>query len=354
MGQKTDARIFRQGVHRKNWEFRHIAKNDEESSLFLYKTLEVQRYLNRFFGLYKMKIHNCKIFYSHGSLQVFVSFYITAKTIYIIRKNLTKYSKKLSTQIKRTSSKKKNWKYKKKKQKFQFKLPSQKIRLKIKKIQKVKSKEGLMYHKSNPWLALGLKGFQDILLESLIKYTKKKIDISVTLQNLNRHKQLSYNQLEGLKRIFKQLRKFVKNSFFKEAMNILFINILRRKSAKLLAEFISDQFRLNQLRTDQSTIPRKDNYFLGFMKQTLLLFIKCEASCLTGVKIAIKGRFNRAPRARTTKIHFGKFSLQSFSSKIDYYQSTAYTVNGTFGVKVCLCENDFLKIYVITTKKNKI
>ena len=353
MGQKTDARIFRQGVHRKNWEFRHIAKNDEESSLFLYKTLEVQRYLNRFFGLYKMKIHNCKIFYSHGFLQVFVSFYITTKTIYIIRKNLTRYSKKLSTQIKRTSSKKKNWKYKKKRR-SQFKLPSQKIRLKIKKIQKVKSKNGLTYHKSNPWLALGLKGFQEILLESLIKFTRKKINISVTLQNLNRHKQLSYNQLEGLKRIFKQLRKFVKNSFFKEAMNILFINILRRKSAKLLAEFISDQFRLNQLRTDQSTIPRKDNYFLGFIKQTLLLFIKCEASCLTGIKIAIKGRFNRAPRARTTKIHFGKFSLQSFSSKIDYYQSTAYTVNGTFGVKVWLCENNFLKIYVITTKKNKI
>ena len=338
MGQKTDARIFRQGINRKKWEFRHIAKNNEESSLFLYKTLEVQRYLNRFFGLYKMKIHNCKIFYSHDSLQVFVSFYITAKTIYVIRKNLTRYSKKLSTQVKRASSRKKNWKYKKRK-KYQFKLPSQKIRLKIKKIQKVKNKKGLPCQKSNPLWALGL--FQEILLESLIKYTKKKIDISITLQNLNRHKQLSYTQLEGLKRIFKQLRKFVKNSFFKEAMNISFINILRRKSAKLLAEFISDQFRVNQLRTDQRTIPRKDNYFLGFIKQTLLLFIKCEASCLTGVKIAIKGRFNRAPRARTAKIHFGKFSLQSFSSKVDYYQSTAYTINGTFGVKVWLCENEF-------------
>jgi len=338
MGQKTDARIFRQGINRKNWEFRHIAKNNEESSLFLYKTLEVQRYLNRFFGLYKMKIHNCKIFYSHDSLQVFVSFYITAKTIYVIRKNLTRYSKKLSTQVKRASSRKKNWKYKKRK-KYQFKLPSQKIRLKIKKIQKVKNKKGLPCQKSNPLWALGL--FQEILLESLIKYTKKKIDISITLQNLNRHKQLSYTQLEGLKRIFKQLRKFVKNSFFKEAMNISFINILRRKSAKLLAEFISDQFRVNQLRTDQRTILRKDNYFLGFIKQTLLLFIKCEASCLTGVKIAIKGRFNRAPRARTAKIHFGKFSLQSFSSKVDYYQSTAYTINGTFGVKVWLCENEF-------------
>ena len=39
MGQKTDARIFRQGVNKKNWELKHIEKSNEESSLFLYKTL---------------------------------------------------------------------------------------------------------------------------------------------------------------------------------------------------------------------------------------------------------------------------------------------------------------------------
>ena len=149
MCQKTDARIFRQGITKKNLEFRNIEKNNEESSLFLYRTLEVQRYLNRFFGLYKMKIHNCKIFYSHSSLQVFISFYITAKTIHVLRKNLTKYSKKLSTLVKRTSFRGKNWKRMNKK-KSRFELPSQKIRLKIKKIQKVKSKNGLTYHKSNP------------------------------------------------------------------------------------------------------------------------------------------------------------------------------------------------------------
>lgn len=353
MGQKTDARIFRQGVNKKNWDFRHIAKNNEESSLFLYKTLEVQRYLNRFFGLYKMKIQNCKIFYSHDYLQVFVSFYLTTKTIYIMRKSLTKYSKKLSAPIKRASLKRNNWGHNKK-EKTRFKLPSQKIRLKIKKLQKINGKRSLAWYKSNPWLAPNLKGFQEILLESLTKYTKKKVGVFVTLQNLNRHKQLSYTQLEDLKRVFKQLRKFVKNSFFKEAMNILFIHIFRRKSAKLLAEFISDQFKLNQLRTDQSTIPRRDNYFLGFIKQTTLLFLKCDTSCLKGVKIAIKGRFNRAPRAKTKKIHFGKFSLQSFRSKVDYYQSTAYTINGTFGVKVWLCENEFLKIYVVTAEKNEI
>jgi len=179
-----------------------------------------------------------------------------------------------------------------------------------------------------------LKGFQVILLESLATYTKNKTNIFVTMQNLNCKKQLSDNQVKNLKSVFKQLKKFVRNSFFKEAINILFVNISKRKSAKLLAEFISGQFRLNQLRTDQMTISRKDNYFLGFLKQAITLLVKCEISCLKGVKITIKGRFNRAPRAKTNNIYFGKFSLQSFDSKVDYYQSTAYTINGTFGIKV--------------------
>jgi len=95
MGQKVDARVFREGVNKKNWEFKYIEKNKEDSSLFLYKTLEIQKYLNRFFGLYKIKIHNCKIFYSDSSLQIFISFYVTTRTFYAISKNITKYSKKM-------------------------------------------------------------------------------------------------------------------------------------------------------------------------------------------------------------------------------------------------------------------
>ena len=55
-----------------------------------------------------MKVHNCKVFYSDSSLQIFVSFYLTTKTIYVINKKLTKYSKKLSTLRKRVLFKKKN------------------------------------------------------------------------------------------------------------------------------------------------------------------------------------------------------------------------------------------------------
>lgn len=308
MGQKVDARIFRLGICKKNWEQKYIEKNNEESSLYLYKTLEIQKYINRIFELYKIKIHNCKIFYSDNSLQIFISFYITEKTIHIIDKILIKYQKKFSIRIKRLNIQKKN-------------------------------KKNTLPYRLNLKQTILLKKFEDILLESLNQYTKKKVNICIKLQNLNNHKQLSYSQIKNCKTIFKQLKKFVRNSFFKEAINVLFINISKRKSAKLLAEFISYQFKLNQIRSDQTTIARKDNYFLGFLKQTIKLLISADISHLTGAKIVIKGRFNRAPRAKKVIMQFGKFSLQSFNSKIDYYQSTAYTINGTFGIKVWMCEN---------------
>ena len=342
MGQKPDARIFRQGVNKKNWEFKYIEKNNEESSLYLYKTLEIQKYLNRFFGLYKIKIHNCKIFYSDSSLQIFLSFYVTTKTFFIINKNVVKYSSKflvpsqsIPSSKKKGIRKGKSWR-KKGKKGIQFTQP-------IKNFQKLKKKKNNQLDKPK----MDLKSFQEILLKSLETYTKNKINISVTLQNLNRYKQLSYFQIHSLKGVFKQLRSLVRNSFFKEAINILFVSISKRKSAKVLADFLADQFRLNQLRTDQTAISRKDNRFLGFLKQTIILLLKSEVSCLAGIKIVIKGRFNKAPRARSSSIHFGKFSLQSFNSKIDYHQSTAYTANGTFGIKVWLCEES-QKNYGIT------
>ena len=317
MAQKTDARVFRQGILNKNWSFKDNQKNNEDSSFYLYKTLEIQKYLNRFFKLYKVKIHNCKIFHTNNSLQIFISFYTSHKVINIFKKRLTKNAEKLKNCYKRlhlnTKNKKIDW---------------NKVQ-KTKKIKKIKN----FYLTPNPI------EFQEILLNSLAVYTNNKLDIFIKLQNLNFSNKLSYYQIQHLKIIFKQLKKYIKNNFFKEALNILFITISKRKSAKLIADFIAEQFKLNQLKTDQVTISRKDNYFLGFLKQMLTLLVKYEVSCVKGIKIVIKGRFNKAPRAKTVSFHFGNFALQSFNSKIDYYQSTAYTTNGTFGIKVWLSEN---------------
>lgn len=313
MGQKTDARIFRLGVIKKNWELKYIEKNLEESSLYLYEILEIQKYLNRFFGLYKIKIHNCKICYSDSCLHLFISFYITAKTIQIIHK--MRKRKKLIT-------------IKKKPTKTIKRLKNQKIK-----------KQNLLKFNCNTKRTNIVCDFQEILLESLTNYTQKKINIFVIFQNLNNHKHLSsYTQIKDFKNVFKQLQKFSKNDFFKAAINILFISITKRKSAKILADFLSDQFKLNQLRTDSTAISRKDNRFLGFLKQAVQILIKSKISCLTGIKIVISGRFNKAPRAKSVIIQFGTSPLQSFSSYIDYFQSTAYTINGTFGIKVWTCE----------------
>lgn len=268
--------------------------------MYLYNTLEIRKYINQIFDLYKIKIHNCKISYSHNFLQLFISFYLTEKTNQIIDKNIMRYQKKGFKKMKRSDFSPKNSKNRS--------LISKQVTL--------------------------LKRFESILLESLYGYTKRKINVSVKLQNLNKSKQLSSNQIEDNKIIFKQLKKFARNPFFKEAVNILFIHVSKRKSAKILANFISYQLKLNQIKSYQSVISRKDNYFLGFLKQSIKLLIGAEISKVKGLKLTIKGRFNKAPRARKVTMQFGKFSLQSVSSKIDYAQSTAYTINGTFGVKI--------------------
>jgi hypothetical protein len=318
MGQKTNAYLFRLGTGKKNWDYKHIEKTKEEASFYLYKNVEIQKYINRFFRLYRLNLHSFKINYSDNLLQFFISYHIAIKTIYIVNKIHSNQNLLIKDNRKQ---KKTNFIYK---------------RMKI--IKKIKNT--LSHKKFQTKQTSHLNNFGEVLLESLSIYTKRKVNIALTLQNLNTnsHSQLKKEKTENLKSVLLQLKKFVKNIFFKEAVNVLFIVMTKRKSAKLLSDFISNQIKLNQLRTDQSRVSKKDNYFIGFLKQALGVFVKSEVSSIKGIKLVIKGRINGAARARSIILQFGKLPLQSFNAKIDYSQSTAYTPNGTFGVKVWVCE----------------
>jgi ribosomal protein S3 len=62
-------------------------------------------------------------------------------------------------------------------------------------------------------------------------------------------------------------------------------------------------------------------------------------SIAKGIKIKIKGRFNGAPRAKHKIINIGNnMPVLTLNSNIDYAETTSYTSNGTFGVKVWVCE----------------
>jgi ribosomal protein S3 len=277
MGQKTNSNVLRLSLKKNEWKSKYIEKLSEDSTLFIHNDLEVRKYLDRFFHLHGLILHNCKINHSDGAVDIFICYFVTAKALKLVQsfKN---------TKISITS--------------VHNKLPS---------------------------------NFTEILLESISGFTKKKVNVSFTFHNLNGKLSLKLNraQISPLKKMKLQLKQFSRASFFKEAMNILFIVARKRQSSKLLAQFIAFQL----------SATKRHNYFLIFLKQALSLMLKSKFSFASGIKIVIKGRFNAAPRARSKTIQVGNISLQFFEARISYSQTTAYTPNGTFGIKVWICES---------------
>ena len=77
---------------------------------------------------------------------------------------------------------------------------------------------------------------------------------------------------------------------------------------------------------------------MSILKNYFNVIISSKFSKIKGLKIKISGRLNGAPRANSKIIQIGSIPLQSFNSLIDYHNSTAYTPNGSFEVKVWICQ----------------
>jgi len=323
MGQKTNANIFRLGLKNNNWRSKYFEKSSEEFSLYSYQDLEIRKYLKQFLKLNGIILHNYNLQYSETTLHLFISYYITFKSLTLIDKI---NSNQDIISIKKTKKKIKKKKFflatnQKKKPKKRLKLLKQ-----YKEILNNNKFKNLKTHKTN--------NFIEKLLESLTIFTKKKINIFITFQNLNKglSMKLDSNQFKSLKQLLLKFRKDFRQNFFKETFNILLICINKKNSARLLSEYIS--YQLNKL-----TKIKQHRFFLIFLKRMLIALSKTNFYKINGIKIIIKGKFNGLPRARKHILLIGKVPLQSFDSKINYYQSTSYTSNGTFGVKTWICEN---------------
>ena len=77
-------------------------------------------------------------------------------------------------------------------------------------------------------------------------------------------------------------------------------------------------------------------YLVTKIIESLMKNIPSRFLGVRGLKIVVKGRFNK--RSRTKKIIFqvGSLSTSKISQSLSYYQEKAVTVYGTFGVKVWL------------------
>ena len=318
MGQKINPHILRLGTNQKEWNNKYLEKNIEESSFYVFKTLEIQKYISRFFFLHGLLVHTCKIRYTDNNLNLHISFYCSKLFLKQIQILNTENHFKTFSKLQSYSDIKKTF----------FNILTRQPKKRIKSIKNYKNIKSQINHKNNQ--ILNFNNFSNKLIDCLSKYTKNNINVNIVLQNLN--KGLSLRLLNKESQLFRKLilrlRKFSNNEFFKETINVVLISIKKKNSAKFLCEFIARE--ISQL--------KRHNYYLNFFKEVLLVLVKSKFSSVNGIKIVINGRFNGAPRSKKKILLVGNVPTQTIFSSVDYYKTTSYTQNGTFGVHVWITE----------------
>lgn len=306
MGQKVNANVFRLGYKNNEWNSKYIENNSEELSLYLYQDFEIKNYINRFFKQHKLLINSYKIQRSEETINIYISYYITLKSLNLIHninsiQNIIIKNYFLKNNQKKNISKKRLW---------------------IIYLLKKKLYEKNSYYRTNI--------FAEKLLESLTIFTNRTLNINIILQNINKGLSLRFKdfQLKSFGKTIIKLRKYSKTLFFRESINILSVAIRKKNSSKLLVEFLAFQF----------SVIKRHNFFLNFFKRALILMVNSKFSCINGIKILIKGRLNGKPRASSKILQVGKVSLQTLNAKINLSQSVAFSQYGTFGIKVWICE----------------
>lgn len=327
MGQKTNPNIFRLSLDKNTWFNKHIEKSCEDSSYMLYQNIEIKRFINRYFYLHGLHVHNCFINRSSNFINVFITYITTSKSSSTILDNCfskTRYLKLIKTCIN-------NKLIKKKKSLF---LRKKKLIIRRKKFKnKYKRKKiifGYNLNKSVKKTSIITKNFMSKLLIILKLYLNNSYKISIYIQNFNKGLSSRLSKLESplFRKIILDLRFYKNTPFFKDFINILIIILKKKKSSHLLANYVSTYL----------SVLKRHNFFLTFLKRAFNIIIVSKLSKLQGLRIVIKGRFNGASRAKKKIIDIGNTPSQTLSANIDYACDTSYTSNGTFGVKVLLSE----------------
>jgi hypothetical protein len=142
---------------------------------------------------------------------------------------------------------------------------------------------------------------------------------------LNRSKRASKKIRGILKKNLIKLRRYKEEKFYREGIETILTCSTTRKPSALLAQFISIQLK---------TL-KKHNFFLKFILDGLKLFNLNTLSKTKRIKIKIKGRLNARPKAKKRVLRVGNdVSVMTINSIIDYSEKTAFTSNGTLGIKV--------------------
>ena len=297
MGQKANQTSVRLALKNTSWASEYIENVNSDATINVFQDLNIRKYLHRFFILHGLVLVNCFINKYKKNLDFFISYFITSNFLKLLKfrlKNNLRYSKK---------------------------------RLKKKRVLKIlKKKKFFILEKIKRRKVCKNIKFISKLVSSLNLFFKKKYNIQIIFQVLNKSLSFRLKNKEAFhfRKIITKLRFYSRSNFFFESINILLIFIKKKSMVKLLSNFISAKLSLL----------KKHNFFLTFIKRSLILLLNSQYSLVKGLKIRINGRFNGAARSKTRVFQINKIPLQTLDANIQYYQSISYTLNGTFGVKL--------------------
>ena len=324
MGQKVNPNVLRLGKT-KDWNYKYNEKKSTDYPLYTFKHIEIKKFINKFFKDNGLIVSNCKLNYSDNNLYIFISYYLVLESNFLINKKLTQKPSVKYYKIFKHTTRVFNYQIKKKKQFYKSKKKLYKIR-KIKFLQYSNFYEKKMYNNTQK---SRINSFLKKFTESLKNFiNKKELKIILNFQQLNKKNKLNLTKKKSnfIQEKLSELRLFEKNPFFYEGLNVFFTLTKNNKSTELLADFIVNQ--LKQLK-------KNHNFFLKFLKTGLtVLNSKTINSNIDGIKIKIKGKFNKAARAKHKVIIIGAVPLFSITSNIHYSERISYNSNGTFGIKI--------------------
>lgn len=162
------------------------------------------------------------------------------------------------------------------------------------------------------------------VLKTLNHFTGNRLHINFKLLNLNNHNQQNKTKTN------------VNLSRFRipEIEQLYPLIIKQEDSAKLLGTFIAEYLKTT----------KRHNFFFNSLSKSLNLVLKQQDSRIKGVKILLKGRLNNAARSRNKYIKIGTVPLITKSRNIDYAESTAFTPNGTIGIKVWISHKRLVNV----------
>lgn len=316
--------------------------NKEESTLLNYQRVKIEQYLQHFLLQKGLLLQNLFFQTNEKSLNLIIYYYTLNfdSTLSKIRTPIACLKLK-EVQLRPYNQKNKNIHVRMLKRRINLSdlLTSPEIRKNV-----FKEKHSDLKFKSNVSIAKKYKNFynkvsykttnvlkknyfHEHILEAISLFLKKRFHVSLVFKNINRGISLTLTSVEKafLKKQAILLKTHSKQKYFKDCLNLFIIGAKIRYSSKLFSTFLAEHLKYLKYHKP----------FLSFVTKLLRIIIFSNTFVLKGIKFIISGRLNNKPRSSSSVVILGNIpTITKNIETTDYSESTCYTKNGTFGIKI--------------------